>query len=238
MFHNTIKLFLLIFSLLFTIPSFAEEVSIHPFEATYSVKYHGINVAKATRIFQTDKVGNYTFTFNTHSTFPLVNFKISEVSQGKWTTQGPKPIEYNYHHQGLPQKRDLISTFNWIKHVHSTRKNEQKFQVNIPNEAHDKLSYQLALRHDLIQGKKTFTYYLAKQGHISTYIFEKLSEETLKINEIEIKTIKMQRTNSSPHHEVITFWLAPKYEYIPVKIIGIKDGKIIAEAEIRTYRVL
>jgi hypothetical protein len=238
MFYNTRKFFLLITSLSFAASSIAEQNSVLPFEATYAIKYHGIAFATATRTFQTDQSGHYTFTFYTHSTFPLANFKIFETSQGKWTTKGPRPLEYSYHHQGMLDKRNIISQFNWAKHMNFSNKNDREYQINIPNDAHDKLSYQLALRQDLIQGKKTFVYNLANKGHISTYIFKKFSEETLQIQSVNIKTIKMQRTNSSPHREVITFWLAPEYDYVPVKIIGVKDGKVIAEAEIRTYKAL
>ena len=87
-------------------------------------------------------------------------------------------------------------------------------------------------------GKKKLVYRLADKNHVATYIFKKTSEEVLKTHTGKIRTVRMQRVNGNPKHGTIIFWLAPKYDYLPVKVIGIENGKISAEVNLKSYRLL
>ena len=94
MFYNTIKNCFLSLCLLFSPQLLATSQSIKPFEATYTVKYRGMSVAKATRTLKIDNTGHYLFTLNTRSTVPLIKFKNFETSKGTWFQSGPHPDEY------------------------------------------------------------------------------------------------------------------------------------------------
>lgn len=226
-----IKIFLFTLGLLLCFQAGAK--SIKPFKADYTVQYKGMHVANGTHSLIIDQSGHYLFKSTTSSTIPVFKFKIYETSQGQWTTSGPHPDQYTYNHKGIKKQRNLVSKFDWKRHINFTQKNEDHYQVSIPDNSHDKISYQLALRQDLIQGKKTFAYHIADKKRLATYVFKQVAKETLKTPIGKIETIRMERTNTNPKKEQIIIWLAPKHDYLLVKIIGIKKGQIVAKADIK-----
>ena len=76
---------------------------------------------------------------------------------------------------------------------------------------------------------------MADKNRVATYIFEPLTNETLNSPFGKVETIRMERTNTNPKHAKVIFWVAPTHDYIPVRIIGIEKGQIVAEANLQTY---
>lgn len=224
--------------LAFAAPPPSSSLRLHNFDATYTAKYHGIPAARGVRSLRIDQNGHYKFTETTHSLVPLIPFNVLESSEGSWTNKGPHPDEYQYHQSGLGKKRDIVSQFDWVKRICKTQKNDESYQTAIPMDAHDKVSYQLALRQDLLNNQSTLAYQIVDKDRIKTYTFGKTAQETIKIAAGKIKTAKMQRTNNNPNHGTVIFWLAPVYEYIPIQIIGIENGKVTAKALLDTYQPL
>jgi len=216
---------------------FASYRQVKPCEASYEVSMKGISAGTVVRTLKIDKQQHYQFTSLTESSLAFINLKIFEASQGIWTQGGPQPHLYQYHYRVFSKKSDIISRFNWHKMIANTIKNgKRNYAVHIPNDAQDKISFQLALRHSLLNHAKNFVYKIVDKDDVNTYIFKKIDTETLKTPMGKIETIKMQRTNAKKDDEVFTFWLAPKYDYLLIKVTVTEDNHLVAEGKIKKLK--
>ncbi|MBN1684047.1 MAG: DUF3108 domain-containing protein [Gammaproteobacteria bacterium] len=229
----------IIFGLIILISSSccADIPHIRPFRATYIAKLHGLTVGKGVRVLKIDSNHHYQFVFKTQSTFPFVNLKSTEISKGNWTNQGPQPITYTYHYKLFAKKRDTMSKFDWLRHVAKTFENKKTYQIKIPQNTQDKLSYQLMMREDLMQEKEHLIYPIIGKNDIHMFLFRRVGYEVLQTPFGHIRAIKMTQTNKKNQEDHVIFWVAPrKYDYLLLKIVEIKNGITNYEADLQSVQ--
>lgn len=209
--------------------------TLRPFTATYSATMHGLPIGKITRSLAI-KNGRYQFISDMKSTLPFTDLEIHVESRGNWTTAGPQPLDYEYHYQHFHKTKTITTHFDWTKHIARTNKHGKQEEVTISSGDQDKLSYQLAVRNDLLSQRKRLTYRIADGHSIDTYIFNQTGTATIKTPSGNLKTIKMQRSNTGPNSENIIFWLSPKDNYSIAKIIDIDNGKTKFAGVLKSYQ--
>lgn len=219
-------------------PTTSAVQNIKPFQAIYNVKYHSLPSGTITRTFTVNNANHYEFKAITDSKIPLLNLSINESSQGQWNNNMPQPNLYEYHQTILNKNRDIVVNFDWLKRLALTNKNGRHYSVKIPQDAQDKISYQLSLRQDLLNNSNAFVYHIADRYDVDTYVFKKIGEEKLDTPLGKVQTIKMQRVNTNKKDDIFTFWLAPQYDYLLVKLVDEEDGGTVAEATIKSVTTL
>lgn len=163
---------------------------------------------------------------------------ISEFSHFHWGEQGRVvPKNYEYHRQGLGRDRHAVLSFNWEDRRVINNVQNKPWEMDLPEEALDKLSYQIQLRRDLLNNKKSGRYTVADGGKIKHYLFEVVGEEVLQTPVGRLNTIKVKRVRENSNKRLTYLWLAKDWDLLVVRISQQeKDGKpyeiILANAKI------
>ena len=233
---NSFKWYILIFGLVLNCSVLASSMSIKPFEATYLIQSHGFNAGKAKRILTINSSHQYQFMFKTSSHILFIHLKINEISKGIWKSYGPQPHAYSYYYTLFHKKHRTMTQFDWHQHIAKTIKDRHHYQTSIPQNVQDKLSYQLAMQQDLLKHKASLIYHIVGKRSIHLYQFKRIGLQTLHTPFGNIQTLKLQQITNKKKANIITLWLAPKYQYLLVKITDVKNGRIINEAILRSYK--
>lgn len=191
-----------------------------PFVAKYEARYSGIGIT-ATRSLQ--PLANNTQQLRFHAKSWLA--EIEEISQFKWSNEGQIiPEQYSYERTGLGRDRHALLNFDWSTKTVVNNVQHKPWSMQIPDLALDKLSYQLQLRHDLINHKSQMSYHIADGGHLKTYEFEVLGQEPLETKIGKLNTVKVKRIRENTTR-VTYLWLAQDWDYLVVKIQQQEDDQ-------------
>ncbi|MGH1372847.1 MAG: DUF3108 domain-containing protein [Cellvibrionaceae bacterium] len=192
-----------------------------PFTAVYKAQYGSLTIT-ATRSLQ--KLNDDTMELRFAAKSWLA--RIEEVSQFNWDKQGQLvPQNYHYQRSGLGRDREAYLDFDWKKRKVVNNVQNKPWSMKLPQDALDKLSYQLQLRHDLINAKADMHYQIADGGRLKTYSFEILGEETLNTPVGQLNTVKVKRIRKNAKRTT-HLWLAKDWNHLVVKIQQTeKDGK-------------
>ena len=194
----------------------ARDAILSPFEITYKAKYSGKGIpitVKAKRNLSRDENKGWTFRFTAKSMLA----KINEFTDFTMDQAQLMPQRYVYKRSGLVKDKHDRLTFNWNDNQAFNQSLKSEWSVDLQPNTFDKLSYQLQLRLDLSQGKKSFQYYVADRGRIKPYTFEIIREETLDTKIGEQETIVVERIENKEKRRV-TIWFAKNLNYTLLKL--------------------
>jgi Protein of unknown function (DUF3108) len=217
--------------LLFCFANFsqAEEYTPTLFEANYTIRVKGAQIAKMTRRFSRLDNGAYQYQSETRTTGLISIFRKDHiVERSLWQLESDKlvPIDYYYDHSGGKKDRQVSISFDWENQRITNSIDGSSWKMPTSPNIMDKLLYQLALMYDLQAGKESLRYTVADGGKTKIYNFEILGLETLKTPLGELQTVKLERHKPNSRRKS-TLWCAKELEYLPVKVENIeKDGKI------------
>ncbi len=198
-----------------------------PFEAEYALYRKGAKIAKVNRrLIKLDKA-HYEYHSETKTTGLVSLFRkdhIIEKSLSRFDGGMLRPQHYSYAYSNGKKRRDVEVEFDWDAKKIKNIINGDVWQMPVAPAVMDKLLYQLAIMHDLRNGRTPASYQIADGGKIKIYNFETLGEERVKTPLGDYNTIKMIRHRPN-HHRKSTFWCAIELEYLPIKVEHMeKDG--------------
>lgn len=184
-----------------------------PFQASYQFSYNGKNMGSATRTLS--KSGNnWTYVFAAKaggiasatetSRFTFNNGKIGSSS----FSRSSKVLVHN---------NTMSINFNPSSKTISTKKDDEKRSFAWRADVLDELNAELQIREDLKNSGLKTNYYIADSKEIEGRKFVKQGSETISTKYGSFNTIKVVMKHSKPGRETI-FWLAPKLDYLPVKV--------------------
>ncbi|MGM8900664.1 DUF3108 domain-containing protein, partial [Psychrobacter sp. 1Y4] len=96
--------------------------------------------------------------------------------------------------------------------------------LSMPQQAFDDLSLEVQIRQDLLNGKFTGNYYMAKKDKIEKTPFKKSGSTKITVPAGTFDTVRVDRVHDDDSRST-SFWLAPSLDYLPVKVSQINDGK-------------
>ena len=199
------------------------------FEADYTIRMKGAQVAKMTRQFSRQESGDYQYHSETRTTGLISLFRKDHIIENsKWKMQSDKivPSEYYYDHSGGKKDRKVSISFDWENNRITNSIDGSSWKMPTSPNIMDKLLYQLAIMYDLQAGKESLRYTVADGGKTKIYNFEILGEETVKTPLGNLLAVKLERHKPNSRRKS-TLWCAKDLEYLPVKVENIeKDGKI------------
>lgn len=184
------------------------------FDNQYKARLYGFNITVTNRL-----------TKNPHNQYELL-FKfdsmigtVTETSRMQWdpVKQTIQPLHYVYKRRGLGKDRDADLSFDWSKKTVTNKVQQTTWQMDINQRVQDKLSYQIQLQQDLLNGQKNFSYQIADGGRLKAYKFITLGEEVLDTPLGKVNTVKVKRSRESD--ERVTYaWLAKDWDYLLVRL--------------------
>lgn len=190
------------------------------FDTEYKAKLYGFNITVTNRLTKTGD-NKYDLLFKAESMIGSVTETTSMLWNAK--QQSVTPLHYVYKRRGLGKNRDAELLFDWNKKTVTNNVQKTTWNMDINQRVQDKLSYQLQLQQDLINGHNNFTYQIADGGRLKEYKFEKVGEEMLETPLGKVMTVKVKR--SRENDDRITYaWLAKDWNHLLVRLQQEENG--------------
>ena len=188
---------------------------IAPFSARYRAKWNNISLrGQATRQLEISNDQQTTFRFEAKT----IAAKVSENSNFNWQGCIPHPHTYSYERKGLAKrKKHLNQSFDWDKQKVISRFKKDQVEIPLQDGVMDKLSYQLAIRCDLLKGQQTLNYKVMDRSRIKHYQFKVVGEEALDSPIGPLETVKVERIRDNERRQTF-LWFAKNLDYLLVKL--------------------
>jgi hypothetical protein len=184
-----------------------------PFQASYQFHYNGKNMGTATRtLSQSGNQWNYVFSAKAggiasaseNSRFSFANGKISSTSFSRTS----KILVHN---------NSMTIRFNPTSKLISTKKDDKARSFAWKAGVLDELNAELQIREDLKNSGLKSSYLIADAKEVEARRFVRQGNEKVKTQYGTFDTVKVVLKHSKPNRAT-TFWLAPKLDYLPVKV--------------------
>ena len=203
-----------------TAPTLASAKNIEPSSANYSFTIEDKYKGTATRTL--NKSGN-TWKYNVDARVAGV---ATAAQNSTFTINGnnviPTQASTTYKLLGVGRTHKL--DFNpSTKKVVSNYKGKST-TLNMTQQAFDDLSLEIQIRQDLLNGKFSGNYYMAKKDKIEKTPFKKSGNTKITVPAGTFDTVRVDRVHDDNSRST-SFWLAPSLDYLPVKVSQINDGK-------------
>lgn len=95
---------------------------------------------------------------------------------------------------------------------------------DMAQQAFDDLSLEVQIRQDLLNGKFSGNYYMAKKDKVEKTLFKKSGNSKITVPAGTFDTVRVDRVHDDNSRST-SFWLAPSLDYLPVKVTQVNDGK-------------
>ncbi|WP_331345611.1 DUF3108 domain-containing protein [Cellvibrio sp. UBA7661] len=214
---------IVLFCLGVSIPYFASATTApKTFDNQYKAKLYGFNITVTNRLTQTAD-NQYHLLFKAESMIG----SITEQSKMQWNPaqHTVSPLHYSYARRGVGKDRTAELSFDWNKKSVTNNVQKISWQMDIAQKVQDKLSYQIQMQQDLLNGSKSFSYQIADGGRLKEYKFIVECEEILDTPLGKVNTIKVKR--SRENDERVTYaWLAKDWNYLLVRLQQEEKGDV------------
>lgn len=161
---------------------------------------------------------------------------ISETSVFRLRRGHIRALSYQFvHKEGAKTERSSVQ-FDWQTETAISYANGRTRRIKVPPGTVDRMVLQLAVMHDLAEGRATMSYPLVDDNHLKTYRFAVKGRERVHTQAGSFYTLRVERTHD-PDKQTI-FWCAPKLDYLPVKVLQKKKGGTALMLELESVQGL
>ncbi|WP_111641263.1 DUF3108 domain-containing protein [Marinimicrobium alkaliphilum] len=142
---------------------------------------------------------------------------LDEKTHFAWSDEGEvQPLNYSYRRRGLGRGRDHQLSFDWDE-AEVSDGNGESWPIDTEQRLQDRLSFQVQLQKDLLQGKDTLFYQITDGGDLREYQFDIVGEERLDTTLGEVDTIKVRRSREGSDRTT-NLWLAKDHNLLLVRL--------------------
>ncbi len=190
-----------------------------PFQADYEFRVNGMALGATAITLVRETEARWVYTDYTHPTGLLaaIGRDRREVSTLTLHDGSPRPLDFQGHDGFRSKPRAGTLHFDWNVGVVSGTWNNAPWSAPLTETFHDPLSYQLAIMHDLAQGKQTMDYLIAEDAKVKSYHFRMVGQETTTTLAGRFETVRVEREQDSDKRHT-TLWCAPSLAYLPVQV--------------------
>ena len=213
---------------------------ITPFTAQYNIIHKGDPVGTATRELKQLENGNIHYSYQTNIEWLIFSDSRTESSTLKFENNTVTPLHYIFTRSGtgkdkqtewkfIPEQNKAISIENG-ENVHS-------INIDFSTAFHDKLSYQLQQRLNLINNpaQENFVFPIFQNsGKTKNYVYTFDGEEEIILPFGNLKTIRLKR-EVVEKQKVTYAWFAPDLNYLLVRLHQIEGNVDQFEARLTKY---
>jgi hypothetical protein len=150
-----------------------------------------------------------------------------ETSQGTLVNNNTyRPSSYDKKSQVFLIKENIEWNFDWANMVINGKVKKDSYKYPLNENIFDPLSYHLAMRQHFRAGNLEFTFKNLNYRRPETFNFVIIGEELLELNgrTVLTKIVKQMAPVKKDYKHLI--WIAPEYDFIPVKFASYKKGKL------------
>ena len=198
------------------------------FQAQYAISLNQFVIGESEIKLAAQGKGQYLYQSNTHSTGFARLFRsdvVEESSRFDVHRKHIRPQEYRFDHTGSSKQRHALLKFDWKAKKVSNTVEGHTWEMEIPDNALDKLVVQIAVMMDLTAGKDQLRYHIADGGKLKEYRFAVVGKETIQVPAGEFEVLKIERLRKD-NDRTTYLWCAPSLNHLPVRIEQIEheDG--------------
>lgn len=159
---------------------------------------------------------------------------IEEMARFRLTDDGVIPQSYRSNDTLTNDKTQAEVEFDWDEHRLEGTVNDAAYAVALEGFAHDRVSIQYQLMHDLLTGNPTDSYVLYDIDEFKTLEISRLGTRTMTVPAGEFLAVGIQHRKQGSSR-VTTLWCAEELGYLPVVIEQHRKGKLQLRASLRSY---
>lgn len=194
--------------------------TVAPFSATYNFSIEGKYNGTATRTLKQN--GNqYSYDVNA-SVGKLASAKQSATFSNNNGSILPLKSSTQYKIFGVGRATNLA--FNPAKKQYVSNYKGENKTIAMPQTAYDDLSLEIQIREDLKAGKFRNSYVMADRNSVESVPFTKSAVSKITVPAGTFDVVRIDRVHSDKDRQT-SFWLAPKLDYLPVKVVQNNEGK-------------
>jgi len=220
---------------LLAVPAVAAVGSLTPHTAEYRIKISVLSGTMRTVVGQTDSGFSARSVITPNGMAKLlVNGVIEEQSEFEEVADGVRPLVYSSTDTLSKEDKFTNFSFDWERHEISGKINDEDFVFKLEGEAHDRVSIQYELMHDLLNGHEAREYAIVDGEELKELTVTNIGTRKIKVpfGEFDAVGIQHQTRNSS---RVSTLWCVAELGYLPVLIEQHRNGKLKLRAELTDY---
>lgn len=206
-----------------------------PHKATYKVKISVLRGQLDTELRQTATGYSATHTIKpTGMSRMFSRGSIVETSQFDSASDGVRPREYVSNDTLSREKEDVTIHFDWDTGEARGTVNGSEVISVIDGLAHDRVSIQYEVMHDLISGHTSARYTMFEIDRLRPVNVQIIGEKTVKVPAGKFQVIGVQH-QAEGSKRVTTLWCAEQLGYLPVVIEQHRKGKLKVRATLEDY---
>ncbi|HET7922645.1 MAG TPA: DUF3108 domain-containing protein [Gammaproteobacteria bacterium] len=197
------------------------------YHASYAVNRNDFRIGTATFSLTRNPDGSYTYQSVTRATGLAALFfsdVITETSEFTLNGGHVQAQRYAYTHSNNDHDAPEHIRFDWKTGSAQLGEGKSSKSVRIASDTYDRALAQLAISLDLAAGKPATNYTVLDHGKLTHYRMQQGKDTQLHTPDGNYQVIELLRKNEKKKRTT-TLWLAPKLDYLPVKIKQTEPGK-------------
>ena len=210
---------LLLLAALFTATAHADtDPVLIPYKLTYAANLNGMDLDAEREL----RVSGNQYRMITSAK----NLLGSITEEGSFTLDDRGVIVdqgYEYERSIIGMKKTEELSYDRNSGVARYETKKKKRQVKLEGDYLNRLSYQVQLQRDLVNGTTPLQYQVISRGRLKDYRFEILGEETIDTPLGPFDTVKVRRVREDDDRETV-MWFAPALNYLLVQLWQSEDG--------------
>lgn len=197
----------------------SQAMALNPFKATYQFSYNGHNMGSATRTLQQNG-NNWTYVFAAKAG---ILASATETSHFSLVDSNVVSNNFSRNANYIGLSDSFRINFNPAGKTIATNRKGKANSFAWKSGALDELNAEVQIREDLKKTGLKNNYYITDAKGVAQRKFIKLGTENLVTPYGTFSTIKVKLDHGKDERNTI-FWLAPKLDYLPVKVAH-NDGR-------------
>jgi len=196
----------------------AQTAELKPFTASYSVAWRGITAGAATVSLTQPTPDQWLYTSQVvaRGVFRAVMpGQISQRSELRLQHDGIQPLHYTV--SGPERARPQELTFNWTTLRVAGTAGDKTVDAAIEPGTQDDLSVQVALMHELNQGRTPSGFRIFNDRGLREYDYRREGTATLETALGSIETV-IYHSGRAGSDRVTRYWCAPSLGYLPLQV--------------------
>lgn len=195
-----------------------------PYKADYSFSIEGKYNGTAQRSL-TKSGKNYRYLFS--ASVPVVANATQDTTFAYQSggTQNFLPLKHKTKYKIFVASRSTDLNFDYKGKKLNTKHRGKSKTYTLNGAALDELTLEMQIRKDLKEGKLKKNYKIASRKGIRNIPFKNEGKTKITVPAGTFDVIKIRRVHDNPKRKSY-FWLAPKLDYLPVRVMQNDKGKV------------
>lgn len=202
--------------------------ALQPFTAQYQLNRGKMIIGKVTTTLQLDADSNYIYRSVTVPVGIVAAFSSDEITEeSRGAIQGKRviPSSYYYHHKRKKRPKLRQIEFDWSKGKATGTAAKPPWSMRITKGAQDSSSKMLTMMLRLNSRSKSLDLNVIDRSKLKRYRVEQVSNEQIVSGNNKYDTVQLQVIKAGEPTGT-KFWLAPKLNYLPIKVERLEKKQI------------